>query len=59
MLVITVRKTCNLKPVFHAIDSATLDSMIQREVEARRKLVDTPVVVINADARAYYVRCFM
>ena len=40
------------------IPNAMLDSMIKKEVERVRLLVDTPSVVINADTISYYGEVF-
>jgi biopolymer transport protein ExbD len=40
------------------VDASLLDSLIRKEVERVRPLVDTPTVVINADTIAYYGEVF-
>ncbi len=40
------------------VDPIMLDSLIRAEVEAKRKFIDTPSVVINADTISYYGEVF-
>ena len=40
------------------VDPLLLDSLIKREIERVRPIVDTPTVVINADTIAYYGEVF-
>jgi biopolymer transport protein ExbD len=40
------------------VDPSLLDSLIKKEIERVRPIVDTPTVVINADTIAYYGEVF-
>ena len=40
------------------VDPSWLDSLIKKEIERVRPIVDTPTVVINADTIAYYGEVF-
>jgi biopolymer transport protein ExbD len=35
-----------------------IDSLLKKEVEANKKYVDTPTVVLNVDTSAYYGMAF-
>ena len=40
------------------VDPSLLDSLIKKEIERVRPIIDTPTVVINADTVAYYGEVF-
>jgi len=57
-IVVSINKDQQLFIGQKAIDPALLDTLIKAEVEAKRKLVDTPSVVINADTISHYGEVF-
>jgi biopolymer transport protein ExbD len=40
------------------IESALLDTLLKAQIDASRRMVDTPSVVVNADTVAYYGEVF-
>ncbi|MBK8611609.1 MAG: biopolymer transporter ExbD [Chitinophagaceae bacterium] len=57
-IVVTVTKDQKVFIGTKQIDMLYIDSLLKKEVEANRKYVDTPTVVMNIDTSAYYGQAF-
>lgn len=57
-IIVSIDKDQRFYIGMHPIDPLQLDSLIAKEVEAKRAQVDTPSVVINADTIAFYGEVF-
>ncbi len=57
-IVVSINKDQNFFIGQKQVDPTMLDSLIRAEVEAKRKFIDTPSVVINADTISYYGEVF-
>ena len=57
-IVVTVDKNHQYYLGQQAIEPALLDTLLKAQIEASRRLVDTPSVVVNADTSAYYGEVF-
>ena len=57
-IVVTIDKNHQFYLGQQAIEPHLLDTLLQAQIEASRRLVDTPSVVVNADTSAYYGEVF-
>lgn len=57
-IVVTIDKNHQFYLGTQAIDGNLLDTLLKAQIEASRRLVDTPSVVVNADTSAYYGEVF-
>lgn len=57
-IVVTVDKNHQYYLGSQAIDATMLDTLLKVKIEASRRLVDTPSVVVNADTSAFYGEVF-
>src|SRR6476660_2813218 len=57
-IVISINKDQKFFIGQRSVDPSLLDSLIKKEIERVRPIVDTPTVVINADTIAYYGEVF-
>lgn len=57
-IVVTVTKEQKVFIGTQQIDMTYIDSLLKKEVEANKKYVDTPTVVLNVDTSAYYGMAF-
>ena len=57
-IVVTVTKEQKVFIGTQQIDMMYIDSLLKKEVEANKKYVDTPTVVLNVDTSAYYGMAF-
>ncbi len=57
-IVVTVTKDQLVFIGTQQIDMMYIDSLLKKEVDANRKYVDTPTVILNVDTSAYYGQAF-
>ena len=57
-IVVTIDKNHQFYLGSQAIDNNLLDTLLKAQIEASRRMVDTPSVVVNADTSAFYGEVF-
>ena len=57
-IIVTIDKNHQFFIGQQPIESSMLDSLLKHQIEASRRMVDTPSVVVNADTVAYYGEVF-
>ena len=57
-IVVTVTKDQKVYIGTQLVDMMYIDSLLKKEVDLKRKYIDTPTVVLNVDTAAFYGRAF-
>ena len=57
-IVVSIDKNHQFYLGSQAIDNNLLDTLLKAQIEASRRMVDTPSVVVNADTSAFYGEVF-